>query len=295
MVKLKIIKDKQPLEILNLWRKQIDKVKSKSNNIKKVINKIIKDLHLEPEHTLTHKSQKYVKLFSKYEKRSEDSQEKKLLSQLKIQWCKLTVDYCLQQYVEENSVKKCTQMLKNGADPNAIIQGTTLSVLHAAVRKGNTRLVKVLLENKANPNIEVWNGTPLHHLSPYHPTRTERMLNILIQAGADVNRKSRGTDYSPLHVACHNGCVRKAISLVRVGAAIRTEDKYGFLPEQYIASIENRRLFLRGSYWTIVRLLFIARNDPNSSLYQFPIEVIVVIGRCVCPELFNKLHNKELD
>lgn len=78
------------------------------------------------------------------------------------------------------------ELLNQGADPNAIAaNGTKLAVINSAAASGNAEIVKMLLQEGANPDSQQEGGyTALH--SAAHNNNVE-MVRALIEAGADIS------------------------------------------------------------------------------------------------------------
>jgi uncharacterized protein len=94
---------------------------------------------------------------------------------------------------------------------------------------GHTDLVKVLIDNGADPNISSNNQlkvTPLHSacaISNYN------IANILIKHGADVNARQLQS-VTPLHSAAHNGQTKLASLLIDNGADVNSKMDNGQTP-----------------------------------------------------------------
>lgn len=104
-----------------------------------------------------------------------------------------------------------TEMLKAGADPNAVdIQGRP--VLYWAIANGHIKIAETLIAAGADVN-KVDSGmhwTPLMHAvyqAARDPSRN-KMVVLLIEKGADVNLNPQG--YTALHVAVNNGTEKNA-------------------------------------------------------------------------------------
>ena len=109
--------------------------------------------------------------------------------------------------------KLCQYLIEQGADVNHPLPDTGETPLHAALCKVNqskfTQVVKVLLENGANPNsitnasiptdafmrdIRTRSETPLHRAAAFG---TEEVIQLLLDAGAKIDAKDMNGD-SPL-------------------------------------------------------------------------------------------------
>ena len=89
-----------------------------------------------------------------------------------------------------NNIEQVSSLLKHKADPN-IVNDEGISPLHIAVLKGNVQIVKLLLENNANPNLqsERLKQTPLHFA--YQQSSADEIINLLLQYQASNNMIDR--------------------------------------------------------------------------------------------------------
>lgn len=83
--------------------------------------------------------------------------------------------------------------------------------LHLAIKLGNVEIVKLLLENSANPTLATCCGeTPLHAAA----TRNLHVCTrLLIQHGANPDSQQTPHGSTPLHIACLNGFLDTAREL----------------------------------------------------------------------------------
>lgn len=115
---------------------------------------------------------------------------------------------------------------------------------HAAVNRNDFETVNRMLDE--NPRLiystDKWGGTPLHRAAG---TKKSEMTQLLIDRGADVNKKSKdGT--TPLHWAVDNTDPRPVVILCENGADLSIKSKDGLTP------INRAR---RNSFDNIVRVL----------------------------------------
>ena len=75
--------------------------------------------------------------------------------------------------------------------------------MEEAITVGDLESVKLLLDNGADPNEEDFGSTCLHIVSK---TKHIEIAKLLIEYGANLNTKN-WYDYTPLHIASHNGYV----------------------------------------------------------------------------------------
>ena len=88
-------------------------------------------------------------------------------------------------------------LLNNGADPDMAVQ-YGITALHIACRTGNTKIVELLLNNKADPNIvDAMGQAAIHHVCV---AGHAKILKMLLDAGADVDMKAED-EYTPYQFA----------------------------------------------------------------------------------------------
>jgi len=113
-------------------------------------------------------------------------------------------------------------LLVHGADVNAISHSKASYIpsntaLHAAIAgERSMDVIRLLLENGADPNIIDSNGHTCLHVAAYHDDNRE-MIELLIEHDADVNAKPSGGT-SALRVAMQQGNAQAAETLRRHGA-----------------------------------------------------------------------------
>lgn len=107
----------------------------------------------------------------------------------------------------------CQYLIEQGADVNAVLQGSGESPLHASISAANRSsshiIVKLLLAHGADPNAATIPGkdtgsfmrdvrtrgeTPLHRAAAFSSAQT---ISLLLEAGADKSRKDANGD-SPI-------------------------------------------------------------------------------------------------
>ena len=122
----------------------------------------------------------------------------------------------------------------DGTDINVRgIDGNT--PLFSAARYGDSEMVRVLLDYKADVNARNENGwTPIHDVSAgthniLHniPQSRPDVTRLLLEHGADVDTLNMDYDYTPLHVAASNGRIDVVRVLLEHGANVGAEDNQG--------------------------------------------------------------------
>ena len=119
------------------------------------------------------------------------------------------------------------ELLSAGADPNAATAGSLVTPLHRAADKGDAGLVRLLLENKADPAAAAANGfTALHFAAR---TNSADCVALLVSAGAPVEAAD-ANGRTALHIAAKYDAAAAAGKLVEAGASLSAADKFGYVP-----------------------------------------------------------------
>jgi ankyrin repeat protein len=81
------------------------------------------------------------------------------------------------------------ELLKNGADPNAIAtNGSKLAVINSAAASNNAGLVKMLLREGADPDAQQTGGFTALHAAAQH--NNAEMIQALLDSGADASLRA---------------------------------------------------------------------------------------------------------
>lgn len=117
-------------------------------------------------------------------------------------------------------------LLARGADPNRAPKGRSAPIVYA-ISAGRTAVVRVLLAAGAKPDVRIYDGSSLLHVAAQ--SNHVEIAKLLIAAGVDVNA-TRSSGWTPLHVAsslCHEDL---AALLIANGANPEARDKHGKAP-----------------------------------------------------------------
>lgn len=107
--------------------------------------------------------------------------------------------------------------------------------LHQAVREGNLRKVKKLLEKGENPNLP-----DKHHLMPLHYAAywgENEIATLLLKYGAKADTDN-GLGWTPLHAAAFSGGLKTRKNMIDIltaaGGDLHKPDKRGCAPKDYM-------------------------------------------------------------
>ena len=78
---------------------------------------------------------------------------------------------------------------------------------------------------------DMWGETPLHYAAMEGYTDS---VNVLLEAGADVNAREGFIGNTPLHNAASCGHEEISKTLIRAGADVNAKNKYGETPYDYL-------------------------------------------------------------
>ncbi len=110
--------------------------------------------------------------------------------------------------------------------------------LHKAAYNGDIDAVRVLLKDKVDPDErDSFGGTALHAAMFQ---KNLKIIELLIEAGLDINAKGRSNGYTPLHDAVWANNLEGAILLVKHGARIDIRGKDGLTPYEKAVK-ENKK------------------------------------------------------
>jgi hypothetical protein len=129
----------------------------------------------------------------------------------------------------------------NGAHPD--VKGFFwYTPLHSAVVHGDSGMVQVLLEYKADIHARIFNSdTPLHLTARYvyqdsiNPLSMSNVARLLLEHGADVNARNNKQS-TPLHLATREGRVEVVHVLLEHGADVGAEDQDGKTALQVVSN-----------------------------------------------------------
>ena len=123
---------------------------------------------------------------------------------------------------KKNMIKVVKLLIQNGADPNETDNKGNCP-LNLAIQLEHTAMVKLLLKNGANPNSlnpDAYGQHPLHRVCMKGQVD---VVEMLLKHGANVNVRNNDLK-TPLHEAAHHGHDIIVEKLMKNGANIEAED-----------------------------------------------------------------------
>lgn len=154
-------------------------------------------------------------------------------------------------------VEVAKALLDAGADIDAK-NNCGLTPLHVAE---NVEITKFLIDQGADVHeVDVQGMTPLHFAAMYGQAE---VIQVLVQAGADIQATDEDDGRSPLHYAARNGNAEATRILIELGADVELEDNFGETPMD-LAEGETLKVFQ--SWREKHRLNDIAQSSRPSDL-----------------------------
>ena len=147
-----------------------------------------------------------------------------------------------------------TRILAEVSNVNERTASGGYTPLYYAAFRGHAKVVRVLLEAGADPNVRTEQGgyTPLYHAARGGHAE---MVRDLLQANADINARTARTNSTPLYTAAFRGHAEIVRALLKAGADVNTRTARAGATPLYAAA--------RNGHAEIVRALLAAGADPN--------------------------------
>jgi ankyrin repeat protein len=152
-------------------------------------------------------------------------------------------------------------LIEQGADVNqatGYFLYSRTSPLHLACQYNHQQIVKILMENGAQVNVQCDGGfTPLHKLCLVG--KCPELVEYLVQHGADMNITTWGADRgkTPLYVACENGYTEVVQKLIDYKANVN--EKQAWCISEYKSPL---RIACEMGHVAVVKLLL--QNGANA-------------------------------
>ena len=127
---------------------------------------------------------------------------------------------------QNGNIESVNLHIQTGTDLNQSYNGK--NALYEAILEGNNTIVELLIEAGANVNLkhEIYGDTPLY---PAAIKGRKKICELLITKGADVNAK-RNNGRNPLHIAAYWGHTEVVKLLIAKGANINEKDNWDETP-----------------------------------------------------------------
>eukprot|EP00520_Triparma_pacifica_P017008 CAMPEP_0118637032 /NCGR_PEP_ID=MMETSP0785-20121206/2940_1 /TAXON_ID=91992 /ORGANISM="Bolidomonas pacifica, Strain CCMP 1866" /LENGTH=1568 /DNA_ID=CAMNT_0006528199 /DNA_START=812 /DNA_END=5518 /DNA_ORIENTATION=- len=104
------------------------------------------------------------------------------------------------------------ELLKHGADCNAVCDKNWRSPVYDVAIQGNLELLKILVSHKGKDlalNLQDKYGyTPLHHVASLSKPNSVSLASVMLNASADPNVQDKH-GFTPLHLLCNSKAARK--------------------------------------------------------------------------------------
>jgi serine/threonine-protein phosphatase 6 regulatory ankyrin repeat subunit B len=159
----------------------------------------------------------------------------------------------LHKAADENSEAVVRLLIQHGADVNALEDDGWRSPLHAATANSNEVIMRVLLEASALPDIQTSCGIAETTIASAIRRRTDGPLRLLLQFGADPNRRDQ-RGQTPAHYAARYGNLATLSALVPF-SSLSVVDGLGETVLHHAINPKNER-----SDGEVVRLLLSTRQ-----------------------------------
>lgn len=147
---------------------------------------------------------------------------------------------CLHHAAAQNQWRTCQYLISRGADVNQKLAPVNASPLLWAARHGHVYIVKLLLDNGANPAVADSSGFGLLHLAVH--SSNVLMVSYAVHLEIDVNAPDVGKR-TPLHWAIVQGDHLSVEVLLKAGASSNIKDGEGALPLQ-LASYNSQSMLI---------------------------------------------------
>ncbi|MFC3196244.1 ankyrin repeat domain-containing protein [Parapedobacter deserti] len=128
--------------------------------------------------------------------------------------------------IHEAAAAGLVEQVLNRADLIDAVSEHGFTPLGVATHFGNEDIVRLLLANGADPNIQSQNGYNVYPLHAAIGSGFDSIAKMLIEAGAEVN-VLQSSRTSPLHLASQNGNIDLIILLLENGALLEIKNDMG--------------------------------------------------------------------
>lgn len=147
---------------------------------------------------------------------------------------------CLHHAAANNQWRTCEYLISRGSNVNEMLAPVNATPLLWAARHGHVYIVKLLLDNGANPKIIDNSGFGLLHLAVH--SSNVLMVSYAVHLKINVNLPDFGKR-TPLHWAVVQGDHLSVEVLLKAGASTNIKDGEGVLPLQ-LASYNSQSMLI---------------------------------------------------
>ena len=140
-------------------------------------------------------------------------------------------------FSSDNSGEILRCLIENGADVNGVNKVKHTPLMKAA-KRGHINALTLLIKHGADVDLQDSDGYKALHLAVYGSDISSEILSCLIGIGADVNARANN-GVTPLMIAAEKGHINAVTSLVKCGANVHLQDKYGNTALHYAARFRD--------------------------------------------------------
>lgn len=163
-------------------------------------------------------------------------------------------------FVQSITREQIVQLIQETPDLSYL---TSDSPLFSAIKyKELSEIVALILEHKANPNVQdnsLLGDTPLHKTAW---NNNAQAALLLLQAGANSNSKNRNSADTPVHLAVSYNSYDVLQLLLRFGVHLNEKNRYGHTPLHEALQKDILHKGLQKNRTKIVKLLLYYGADP---------------------------------
>ncbi|XP_022778092.1 ankyrin-1-like isoform X2 [Stylophora pistillata] len=134
----------------------------------------------------------------------------------------------LRKLAEEGNVEELRRLLKRTPNPKELLETkfgqNKMTALHIAIEKGHEEVVKLLLENEADPRATDHYGRTALHVATSIQKENIYILDLILSKDVDVNAQEENRN-TPVKLAAEKGHLKTVKWLISKGANVDEADK----------------------------------------------------------------------